>query len=112
MPRTALTATIPSRDGTTPPAVVAADLVNGNVVDNSQSYSLFLEVANPGASAATITFITPSAVDGLAIADHAVSIAAGATQVFGGFVTSVFGSSLEFTASAALNCRAYRVPTP
>lgn len=111
MPRTTLATSIPTRNGIAPPAVTAADLTNGNVVDNSQAYSLSLEVTNPGTAAASITFITPQDVSGLAIADLTVSIAAGATQVFAGFSTSVFGSQLEFTASAALNCRAYRIPT-
>lgn len=112
MPATSLATSVPARDGIAQPAAVAADLVNGNVVDNSQAYSLLLEVTNPGAAAVTITFVTPQDVTGLAIADLTASIPAGATRIFGGFTTAVFSSQLAFTASAALNYRAYRVPTP
>jgi hypothetical protein len=47
-------------------------------------------IANGGASARSVTFITQQEVSGLAVADQVVSIPAGAVRIFGTFSPSVF----------------------
>jgi hypothetical protein len=58
---------------------LTAPSVDGDIVDVGR---VFVMVKNAGAAAATVTVETPELVDGdLAVADRAVSIAAGATAL-------------------------------
>lgn len=60
-------------------ADLTSPTVDGDVVDVGR---VFLMVANGGAASATVTVETPETVDGdLAVADRAVTVAAGATKL-------------------------------
>lgn len=109
MAATALTVHAVDHKGIAQPAAVATDTTNGNSIPNETGLGLLLIVNNPGAASATITFVTPGTVEGLPVGDEAVTIAAGATQVFGSFPEEAFGSSVQFNSSAALNVTAYAV---
>lgn len=100
MPATALVLTAPSRDGVAPPAEVDSDAVNGNSFPNNPGVSVLLR--NADAAARNVTFKTPTTVDGFAVADHVVSIPAGATRAFGRFPRAAFGKTVEFTTGSTL----------
>lgn len=51
---------------------------------------IFLRVINGGASPCVVTIATPGTVGGLAIADQAVSVANGATELIGPFPPSIY----------------------
>lgn len=106
MARTPITPVVPSAAGVAEMTPVATDTTNGNVVTNASG--LVMTVTNSGGSSATLTFITSATVDGYAVEDVTVTLAAAETKVFGHFPSGVFGSSLEFTSSAALDVVAYR----
>lgn len=74
MARTAITAAQIDNDG------VVASLTAANADGHSITYrdNLFLCVLNGSASPITVTVQTPNTVGGLAIADRAVTVAAGA----------------------------------
>lgn len=100
MAATAITVQQVTEAGTTVTAPVAADTANGNVVNNQNGATTFLYVVN-GTGAQTLTVVTPNTVSGLAIADRVYALAANTTYVLGPFPISVYGTSLQFTASAA-----------
>lgn len=106
MAYTEIPTTTYSATGATAPASVAADLVNGNFVDNSASLSLHIE--NAGVTDAEVTFISTATVSGYAVEDPSVTIPAGATIVFGRFPAAVFGTEVAFTSDVAINVAAYR----
>ncbi|MET9816863.1 hypothetical protein [Streptomyces sp. NPDC006355] len=87
------------------PADAPADLVNGNVIANSEGLKLF--VVNEGASAVTVTFKTSATVEGQAVSDLTASVPAGGSRVFGRFSRVLFGDQVEFTCSAAADVVAY-----
>lgn len=81
--------------GVTPPAEVASDFVNGNILSNLHD-GMWLEVTNTHASLARdIRFVTPGAVGGRAIADDTISIPSLAKRRFGPFDQSAYGTSLQ-----------------
>lgn len=53
----------------------------------------FIEVKNGGAGAITVTLDVQTTLDGMAITDPTVSIAAGATKIIGPFPTHIFNDS-------------------
>lgn len=53
----------------------------------------FVEVINGGGSDDIITFTTPATVQGVAIADPTVTVAAGARKCIGPFPTSIFNDA-------------------
>lgn len=62
---------------------------------------VFLHVINGGGSTCNLTIIAPNQIHGLAIADRAVAVAAGANKVIGPFPPTVYNNSdddLEITA--------------
>lgn len=90
MPRTALTVQSTSRDGLTA-TYSAGDATNDHEFDNS-GQNVVLHVKNGGGSGITVTIVTPGTVDGLAIADKAVSVGAGVEMFIGPFNNSQYGS--------------------
>lgn len=50
----------------------------------------FVEVENSGAGAATVTFVSPREIDGLAISDLTVSVPAGGRRLIGPFPPRTF----------------------
>lgn len=86
------------------PAYTAADLVNGNNFVPNAGRIVLLQ--NAGGSSATVTFVTPAVVAGLAVADDAVVVAAGTTRAVSIADPTAFISpagSIDFTSSAAVN---------
>jgi len=96
---TVITPVAVTRAGATAAAAAACDATNGNSVVNSPTLQLTL--SNTDDSSATVVFTTPGRVGGFDIEDYTVTLAAGASKVFGGFDSSVFGGTLVFKASAA-----------
>lgn len=85
-------------DGISPSVTdgTAGDVTNGNDVAGNDGRTLFVAVANTGASPYTVTFVTPGAVgaEQYAIADKVESLAAGAKAWFGPFPTAEFTNQL------------------
>jgi hypothetical protein len=57
--------------------LVAADTVNGNVIDTGK---VFLEVVNAGGSSLTVTILTNATVDGMTVGPRVVTVAAAVTE--------------------------------
>lgn len=53
----------------------------------------YFEILNGGGGAITVTFVTQQTVDGLAVADLAVSVAAGARTKVGPFPPSIYNDA-------------------
>lgn len=92
MARTVLQAVHPSRDGVASPTPATGDTTNGHVVSNTGR--TIVTVKNTGASAHSVTFVIPGTVDGQAVADRVVSIAAGASREFGQFSPEIYGGQM------------------
>lgn len=75
-----------SRDGLAP--ALTAPTVDGDVIDAGR---VALMVRNDGPSAHTVTVVSPVTVDGLAVEDLTVSVAAGETRLIGPFPVGTFG---------------------
>lgn len=86
MPRTDLNVVAPSIDGTV--LALAAANVDGHAFANDGRR--YLLVNNTSAAAITITAITPGDVEGLAIADRGIAVAAGVMELVGPFTPSTF----------------------
>ena len=100
MARTRIDPVAVSRAGVADPSESAGDAVNGNVISNTGKTMIKVHNAD-GSNPHSITFVTPGTVDGQAVADRTVSIAANATRWFGRFQTSVYGSSMGVTVDSA-----------
>lgn len=70
---------------------VAAD-VGGDEFNNDGKQTLF-SVNNASGSPITVTFVTPITVDGLAVADRDVVVAAGSTSLIGPFPRSDYNDA-------------------
>lgn len=118
MPRVSIPITQIVASGTTPPAVTPGDSGNDHQLDLNDGH-VFIEAANTGGGAQTITIVTPNTVDddggatGLAINDFSVSVSAGTTQLIGPFPPELVNQSTGFVAIditvATWNFRAYRL---
>jgi hypothetical protein len=87
-----------SRNGTVLGAGTSADVTNGNNVANDGNTRI---LCVGGAAAKTMTFVTTSAVDGMALADLTVSVGITENKIFGPFPVALFGTTLEITHEAA-----------
>lgn len=67
------------------------DAVNGHAFTNDGR--VYLQARNSGASSYDVTIATPGTVDGNAVADKVVSVAAGVTKVIGPFPMSAYNQS-------------------
>lgn len=95
MPRVAITPETTTRDGLAP-SYAAADAVNGHQFDNA-SQGVIVHVINAGGSPTDVTFLTPGTVDGLAVADRTVTVAAGTDLFIGPFRNSQYGAGAAKT---------------
>lgn len=86
MARVSLTAQQITRDGLVP--ALTAPTVDGDVVDSGL---VALMVTNNGAAAHTVTVQSPVTIDGLAVEELTVSVAAGSTVLVGPFPRRTFG---------------------
>jgi len=113
VPRVAIPVTQIAKEGVAPAGFTPGDAANDHVIEGNDGL-LFLEAVNTGAGAQTITVETPGNVSGLAVADLAVSVPAGATRLIGPFPPATFnqgGSSDVYVtlAEATWNLRAYHI---
>ncbi len=84
-------ATVMARTGIlTSGALTTASASSDKMANNGKQYLL---VKNGDTGAHVLTFVTTPTIDGLAIADPTVSIAAGETKLIGPFKPSVFNDS-------------------
>jgi hypothetical protein len=100
MPRTVLPVTTVARGGVTPPVEQAGDSTNNHVLANSGRTILTVrnaDVSNPH----TVTFVVVPTVDGLAVTNRIVSIAAATSQDFGRFQPEVYGSQMGINVDSA-----------
>ncbi|EHR62632.1 hypothetical protein [Saccharomonospora cyanea] len=86
MARVDLTTQQVAREGLVP--ALTAPTVDGDVIDAGR---VALMVTNNGAAAHTVTVQSPVTVDGLAVEELAVSVAAGDTTLIGPFPARTFG---------------------
>lgn len=93
MARTVLPVTKATRGGVASPTEQNGDTANGHVVTNSGRTVITVRNAD-GTNPHQLTFVTPGTVDGQAIGDRAVSIAASSSRDFGDLPTSIYGSQL------------------
>lgn len=111
MARAAITPVTPSRAGVSAAVPAAGDATNFNTVANDGKTILIAKNTNGSSTARTIDFILKRTVDGVTPDRTAVSIAAGATKVFGPFPTNDYGTALDFDVShAEVEVSAYRIP--
>jgi hypothetical protein len=81
-----------SRQGTFALTTVTADAVNNHAFDNSDGDVMIL-CQNGTASPVVLTFVTFATPDGLAVADLAVTVAAGADAIIGPFPKSLYNQA-------------------
>ena len=93
MPRVDLPHTSITRAAVAPGAEVNGDATNNHSVVNDGN--VFLLVRNSGASARTVTIVTPGTVDTQAVADRVISITAAASRYIGPFPPSDYGDPLS-----------------
>lgn len=86
MARESLTTQQVTRDGLVP--TLTAPPADGDVIDAGR---VALMVTNNGAAAHTVTVQSPVTVDGLAVEELTVSVAAGETRLIGPFPARTFG---------------------
>lgn len=90
MPRTALTITPVTRAGIAPPTQNNSDPANNHSLAYN-SGGIIIEAQNTHATLArVVTVETPGVVDGLAVADLTVSVAATTTRLIGPFPPGVY----------------------
>lgn len=106
MPATRINPVRILQTGVVEPVAVAADTVNGNIVTNADG--LQLTVNNTGGTPVTVTLKTSATVEGQAVADLTVTVAAGTAKRLGSFSRALFGEDVEFSVSGACTLAAYR----
>lgn len=92
MARTALTVSEIVRSGLTLSAS-AANADGHSLVNTDKNAALLLYVNNGSGSPITVTIQTPGTVDGLAIADRTVTVAAGAERFIGPLTAKDYNQS-------------------
>lgn len=93
----ALTTNTITSTGLTPVPAEAAAAVDGNTFVNGPT--TWLEATNTTGSSATVTITTPGTVDGNAIADKVITLAASAKTRIGPLSTVVYGPTVTVTGS-------------
>lgn len=109
MPRTNLAPVTITRAGVSPGSETAGDASNGNSISNDGRMVVLVH-NNDGSNPHNVTFKTVGTVDGQAIADRVVAMAASSSKWFGPFPPEVYGSSLQVdVADANLKLTAYQI---
>jgi len=109
MAATAITVTTIDRTAITPPAEVAMDVANGNVL-NGNSGAQWIEVTNTGGSTYTITASQVNLQDGVASPGKQWSIPAAGKRRIGPFPVNVYGTSVALAPqNVALTCMGYQL---
>lgn len=92
------------------PVYIAADAEGDDFVNSGKE---FIHIKNGDSSFHTVTIITPSTVDGLAVADRAVTIPVGEERIIGPFPAAVYNeagsTSLTYDAVTSLTLGLFKV---
>jgi len=112
MARTALTVNEVVRAGVA--FSPSAANVDGHSLANDRNAALFLYVNNGSGSSVTVTIQTPGTVDGLAVADRTVAVAAAAEKLIGPFPSGVYDQSdgavyVDFSAVTSVTVAAFKI---
>lgn len=97
------------RTGATAPTYVTGDASNHHKIDANNG-QIFVEAYNSGASSRTVSFNVYTTVDGLAVADQTVTVAAGVIKFCGPFTnnyTQADGDLYFSTSHADMRFRAW-----
>jgi hypothetical protein len=87
------------RAGAVEPAAVAGDAVNGHSFNNDGK--VFLQLENTGATSRNFTMHLVTTVDGQAVADRVIAVAAGVIKKVGPFPVSQYGKTATCEAAHA-----------
>ena len=110
MPRVAVPVTEVTRAGILPATEVNGDPTNNHYIPNDGA--TWLEVRNAGASSRTLTKVVNVTVDGNAVTNPTVALAASALKKVGPFPIGVYGSTFNFNVDHAdIKITAYRLST-
>lgn len=93
------------------PTLAAATTDGHSMPNNGNS---FMEISNGHTAAHTVTFVHPGTVDGLAVADRTVSVAAGSTAYVGPFSMNYNQSGgyyiqVDYDSTTALSVGVFRL---
>jgi hypothetical protein len=112
MARVNIPITTIDEDGVAAPAEVVGDATNGHELASNDG-KVFLVARNAGATPRVVTIQTPATEGALAVAENAVSVAAGATQYIGPFKPRTYNQTTGKVnidvAHADLVLRAFRM---
>lgn len=114
MPRVEISVSTTSRAGLNSAAMmVAANHTDGMLVDNSGQKNV-IYIKNASGVSINATFITTTVIDGIALPDLVIAIAAGAERMIGPFNNRFYGSGtltkdiyIDFSASADVTVGAF-----
>lgn len=113
MARVQIPVTTVTKSGVAQPAQTTGDSVNGHYFLNDGT--TILEIVSSDAGSQTVTIQTSKTVDGYALADQTVTMAAGTTQYVGPFTTGTFNQSgstqvyVDTTVSTTIKFRAFSI---
>lgn len=93
MPRVNVPVTEVNRAGIVPATEVAGDATNNHYVNNDGV--TWLEIRNAGASTRTFTAVINNTVDGQAVTNPTVTLAASATKKVGPFPVAIYGTTFN-----------------
>jgi hypothetical protein len=88
------------RSGGAPPAEVAMDVANGNVLPNNNG-QMWVEVTNSTGSTKTLTVQQPNKQDGVSSPGKVYSLATTVKRRIGPFPVGTYGTDVLFNAEAA-----------
>jgi hypothetical protein len=100
MPRTNINVVQSTRAGVAITGT-AADVANGNTIPNDGSVALLLKNTNASSTARVLTIHIAATIDGQAVTDRTVSVAAGAERIVGPFDPSTYGGRLKINGDNA-----------
>ena len=111
MAKTALAVQTVSRAGIT--GSFTAANADGHYIANTEA-NFFLHVKNGGGSSITVTIETAATVDGLAVADRAVTVANGSEKMIGPFPPNIYNQDdgsvwVTFSAVTSVTVAAFKV---
>ena len=87
-------------------ATAYSTLTDTYLVENNGRVAISWE--NTAASAVTVTIITTRQIEGLAVADRPITVSGNATFEGSGYDPNLYGRTLRFTITGALNVAAKR----
>lgn len=111
MARTALTVTPITRAG----VALGSSAANADGHSVANDGKTFVYVNNGGGAPITVTVLTPGTVDGLAIADRAVTVANATNRLIGPFPKDIYNQAdgtvhVNFSGVTTVTCGAHSLP--